>query len=382
MNAIGEAILQNLNTLIVVIDTKGEASYTSPSVQRLLGFNTSELLGNGWWDLPRASAEEGLLVKQQILSVIEKSDKIKIPVFEREVFTAKGEKKTIIWNSNLAEDGSLVGIGYDITERKRAENLLDAKIKELQVKNSEMLESIAYAQRIQKSILANPDGLSEFISDSFIYYQPKDIVSGDLYWYYKKETKLFVAAVDCTGHGVPGALMSVIANSLLRNTIVKRNLENPAEILFALDEELQSALLTQGTADGMDIALAEIDLENKKIKFSGAFRPLILVRDGKIIEYKASKYPIGLYGGVQKKFDLHQFDLQTDDALYLFSDGYVDQFGGERNKKFNRKNFYEMLLSIQDMDMDEQGSFLEYAHNNWKQDEPQTDDVLVIGLKV
>ena len=382
MNAIGEAILRNLNTLIVVIDAKGEVSYTSPSVQRLLGFNTRELLGNGWWNLPRASAAEGLLVKQQILSVIEKSDKIKIPVFEREVFTAKGEKKIIVWNSNMAEDGSLVGIGYDITERKRAENLLDEKIKELQLKNSEMLESISYAQRIQQSILANPNGLSEYLSGSFIYYQPKDIISGDLYWYYKKDNKLFVAAVDCTGHGVPGALMSVIANSLLRNTIVKRNLNDPAEILFALDEELQSALLTQGATDGMDIALAEIDLENKKIKFSGAFRPLVLVRDGKIIEYKASKYPIGLYGDIEKKFDLHEFDLQTNDALYLFSDGYVDQFGGEKNKKFNRKNFYEMLLSIQDMNMDEQGSFLEYAHNNWKQNEPQTDDVLVIGLKI
>ena len=382
MNAIDEAILQNLNTLIVVIDPKGEVSYTSPSVQRLLGFNTAQLLGNGWWNLPRASAEEGLLVKNQILSVIEKSDQIKIPVFEREVFTAKGEKKVIVWNSNLAEDGSLVGIGYDITERKHTESLLDKKIKELQVKNSEMLESIAYAQRIQKSILANPDGLSEYVSDSFIYYQPKDIVSGDLYWYYKKENKLYVAAIDCTGHGVPGALMSVIANGLLRTTIVKRNLANPADILFALDEELQSALLTEGAADGMDIALAEIDLDTKKLKFSGAFRPLALIRDGKLIEYKASKYPIGLYAGIEKKFDLHEFDLQTGDALYLFSDGYSDQFGGENSKKFNRKHFYELLLSIQDMNLTEQASFLEYAHNNWKQDEPQTDDVLVIGLKM
>jgi PAS domain S-box-containing protein len=382
MNAIGEAILQNLNTLIVVIDPKGEVSYTSPSVQRLLGFNTTELLGNGWWNLPRASAEEGLLVKKQILSVIEKSDKIKISEFEREFYTSRGEKKVVVWNCNPTEDGSLVAIGYDITKRKHTETLLDKKIKELQVKNSEMLESIAYAQRIQKSILANPDGLSEYVSDSFIYYQPKDIVSGDLYWYYKKENKLYVAAIDCTGHGVPGALMSVIANGLLRTTIVKRNLANPAEILFALDEELQSALLTEGAADGMDIALAEIDLDTKKLKFSGAFRPLVLIRDGKLIEYKASKYPIGLYAGIEKKFDLHEFDLQTGDALYLFSDGYSDQFGGENSKKFNRKHFYELLLSIQDMNLTEQTSFLEYAHNNWKQDEPQTDDVLVIGLKV
>src|ERR1700739_2336621 len=325
MNAIGEAILQNLNTLIVVIDPKGEVSYTSPSVQRLLGFNTTELLGNGWWNLPRASAEEGLLVKKQILSVIEKSDKIKIPVFEREVFTAKGEKKTIVWNSNMAEDGSLVGIGYDITERKRAESLLDKKIKELQVKNTEMLESIAYAKRIQQSILAKPDGLSEYVSDSFIYYQPKDIVSGDLYWYYKKQTQLYVAAVDCTGHGVPGALMSVVANGLLRNIIVKRNLGNPSEILFALDEELQAALLSENASDGMDIALCEIDLISKKLSFAGAFRPLVLIRENKLIEFKASKFPIGFYVDTKKQFDLHEYNLQTGDALYLFSDGYSDQ---------------------------------------------------------
>ena len=382
MNAIGEAILQNLNTLIVVIDPNGDVSYTSPSVQRLLGFQTKQLLGNGWWELPRASAEEGLLVKKQILSVIHKSDEIKIPVFEREIFTSSGEKKVLIWHSNLADDGSLVGIGYDITERKRTENLLADKIKELQVKNAEMLESIAYAQRIQQSILANPEGLSEHLSDSFIYYQPKDIVSGDLYWYYKKENKLYIAAIDCTGHGVPGALMSVIANGLLRTTIVKRNLMNPAEILWALDEELQSALLTQGTADGMDIALIELNLDNKEVKFSGAFRPLVLVRNGKITEFKASKYPIGLYAGIEKKFELNTFRLQTGDTLYIFSDGYADQFGGERNKKFNRRNFYEMLLSIQEMNLSEQGSFLEYAHHNWKQDEPQTDDILVMGLRI
>lgn len=382
MNAIGKAILQNLNTLILVINPQGEVSYTSPSVQRLLGFKTSELLGNGWWSLPRASAEEGLKVKNQVLSLINTTGEVKIPVFEREIYTARGEKKTIVWNSNMAEDGSLVSIGYDITERKRAESLLDGKIKELQSKNSEMLESIAYAKRIQQSILAKPDGLSDYVSESFIYYQPKDIVSGDLYWYYKKDNKLYVAAIDCTGHGVPGALMSVMANSLLRNTIVKRNLANPAEILFALDEELQLVLNAEGTADGMDIALVEIDLDTKKLKYAGAFRPLVLIRDGVIIEYKASKYPIGLFGDVAKKFDLNEFDLQTGDALYMFSDGYADQFGGERGKKFNRKNFYEMLLSIQDMNLSEQGSFLEYAHNNWKQDEPQTDDLLVIGLKI
>ncbi len=381
MKSVSDTILHNLNTLLVVVDPLGEVNYVSPSVQRLLGFDSKELLGNGWWKLPRASEEESVLVKNQILSVIQKPNSV-FPTYEREMCSSKGEKKFIVWNMCPSEDGGLVGIGYDITDRKRAELLLDTKIKELQLKNNELTESITYAQKIQQSILANPLGLSEHVSDSFIHYQPKDIVSGDLYWYYKKENKLYVAAVDCTGHGVPGALMSVVANGLLRNIIVKRNLNNPSEILFALDEELQSALLSENSADGMDIALCEIDLTTKKLSFSGAFRPLVLIRDNKLYEFKASKYPIGLYVDVKKQFDLHEYDLQTGDALYLFSDGYSDQFGGEKNKKFQRKNFYELLLSIQDMDMIEQSSFLEYAHNNWKQDLPQTDDVLVIGLKI
>lgn len=132
----------------------------------------------------------------------------------------------------------------------------------------------------------------------------------------------------------------------------------------------------------MDIALCEIDLETKKLSFSGAFRPLVLIRDGKLTEFKGSKFPIGLYAHTKKHFELNEYNLQEGDVLYLFSDGYSDQFGGEKNKKFQRKNFYELLLSIQDMDMTEQHSFLEYAHNNWKQDLSQTDDILVIGIKV
>jgi PAS domain S-box-containing protein len=381
MKTVSETILHNLNTLLVVVNPNGEVNYVSPSVQRLLGFDSTELLGNGWWKLPRASEEGGVLVKNQILSVLQKPGS-SLPTYEREMFSAGGEKKFIVWNMCPADDGGLVGIGYDVTERKHAELLLDKKMKELQLKNNELTESITYAQRIQQSILANPDGLTEFVSDSFIHYKPKDIVSGDLYWYFKKGDKLYVAAVDCTGHGVPGALMSVVANGLLRNIIGKKDFANPAEILFALDEELESALMDGNSADGMDLALCEIDSVRKKLSFSGAFRPLVLIRDNALVEFKGSKYPIGLYAEVEKTFDLHEYDLQTGDSLYLFSDGYSDQFGGEKNKKFQRKNFYDLLLSIQDMDMTEQHSFLEYAHNNWKQDLPQTDDILVIGLKI
>jgi PAS domain S-box-containing protein len=381
MKSVSETILNNLDTLLVVVNPDGEVNYVSPSVQRLLGFDSSELLGNGWWKLPRSSHEESLLAKQQVLSAMQRHSGA-LTSFEREMRSARGDKKFVVWNLCPSQDGGLVGIGYDVTERKRAELLLDKKVKELQRKNTELTESIQYAKRIQQSILADPDGLSAHVADSFIKYKPKDIVSGDLYFYHRKENKLYVAAVDCTGHGVPGALMSVIANGLLRNNIVKRNLANPAEILLAMDEELKTALLDEQSSDGMDVALCEIDLEKKKLSFSGAFRPLVLIRNGSLTEFKASKFPIGQYADVKKEFALHTYDLQEGDTLYLFSDGYADQFGGERNKKFQRKNFYELLLSIQDMTLCEQEAFLDYAHNNWKQDQPQTDDILVIGLKI
>ena len=381
MKSVSETILHNLNTLLVVIDPGGEVSYVSPSVQRLLGFDSADLLGSGWGQLPRRSAEESASVKTEILSLLKRPGG-SLPSYEREMRSARGEQKYIMWNVCRSDDGGLVGIGYDVTERKRAEMLLAEKLKELQHKNGELTESITYARRIQQSILADPSGLAAHTSDAFILYQPKDIVSGDLYWYFRKENKLYVAAVDCTGHGVPGALMSVVANGLLRNTIVKKSLGSPAEILFALDEELQHAFPGENVADGMDVALCEIDLAEKKLSFAGAFRPLVVMRDGLLKEVKGSKFPIGAYAEEQKSFDLHVEPLHAGDTLYLFSDGYADQFGGERGKKFRKKNFYELLASIQDMDMAEQCSFLEYAHNNWRQQEAQTDDILVIGLKI
>jgi PAS domain S-box-containing protein len=381
MKSVSETILHNLNTLLVVVDPDGEVSYVSPSVQRLLGYDSAELLGGGWWRLPRRSPAESASVKTEILELMQRPS-LAAPVYEREMRAARGDVKYVVWNVCRSEDGGLVGIGYDVTERKRAEMLLGEKVKELQLKHSELTGSISYARRIQQSILADPEGLAQHLSDAFIYYQPKDIVSGDLYWYYRKENKLYVAAVDCTGHGVPGALMSVVANGMLRNTIVKKSPASPAEILYALDEELQLAFPGENVSDGMDVALCEIDLEQKVVSFSGAMRPLVLVRDGKPAEIKGSKFPIGAFTGVRKQFALHRLQASAGDSLYLFSDGYADQFGGERSKKFQKKNFYELLASMQHMDMTEQSSFLEYAHNNWRQHEEQTDDILVIGLKI
>jgi serine phosphatase RsbU (regulator of sigma subunit) len=211
-------------------------------------------------------------------------------------------------------------------------------------------------------------------------------VSGDYYFYYKKQNKIFVAAVDCTGHGVPGALMSIIANGILKEVVIKKGIEKPSEILYVLDDELQLALNKQNnteiTNDGMDVSIAVFDFDTFKVNYAGAFRPMLLVRNNEFIEFEASRFPIGFYGDVVKEFTSKEVELQKGDTFYLFTDGYCDQFGGEEKKKFNRKRFKELLLTAQSMEMDEQESFLQYALNNWKQEENQVDDVLVMGLKI
>lgn len=222
-------------------------------------------------------------------------------------------------------------------------------------------------------------------TDAFVLFEPKDVVSGDCYFFHQKGGLVFVAAVDCTGHGVPGALMSLIANTVLNEVIVKKGLENPADILYALDEELFLTLNKKNkiaTADGMDVSLAVINKETKQMRYAGAFRPALIFSGEEVIEFAGSRYPIGFYEGVEKEFICHTYDLNEGDTIYLFSDGYCDQFGGEREKKFNRKRFKELLSSIQEMNLEEQASFLSYASRNWRQEIPQVDDILVIGLKV
>src|ERR1035437_1432211 len=294
--------------------------------------------------------------------------------YERLLKTVRGGERWILWNTSKWPANSLVGIGHDITDRKNTEEKLLKKNKELTQFNKDVTDSLQYACRIQEAILPDVQKIKNVFKDAFVLYLPKDVVSGDYYFFFQKNKKTIVAAVDCTGHGVPGALMSVIANSILKEVIVKRGIEEPSEILYALDEELFSALNKQNTTvvsnDGMDVALGVFDLENNTLTYSGAFRPMLLVRNNELIEFDGNRYPIGMYGDVKKEFVSQQIQLQEDDTFYFFTDGYCDQFGGEQKKKFNRKRFKELLLSAQSLEMDEQESFLQYALLNWRQNEP------------
>lgn len=381
---IQDQILDKLNTLIVVLDKNGSIEYVSKSAQQLLGYSPNDLLGNAWWERTRFSKQEGEDVKNKILASFSKN-KLSTQTFENELRTQMGGRKWIKWNVSSLNEDQLIGIGYDITENKLSEKQLLESNKQLEEQHKDITDSIFYAQRIQQSILQTEEQLKQFFDDSFLLYKPKDIVSGDYYWFYETETYKYIAAVDCTGHGVPGAMMSMVANSIFKEVFMNRKITLPSEILNALDEELDKAINRNQDAsfnDGMDVSLIRIDKSTKELVFAGAFRSILICRDNNITELKGSRYPIGFYSGVEKTFQDNLFQLEEKDSVYLFTDGFIDQFGGEKNKKLNKSNFKDLINTINEMPMNEQEAFLEYSFNNWKQDLDQTDDILVIGIRV
>ncbi|QHT71395.1 SpoIIE family protein phosphatase [Rhodocytophaga rosea] len=253
-------------------------------------------------------------------------------------------------------------------------------------KNKSITQSINYAKRIQLAILPSKDLIRQHLPDSFIFYLPKDIVSGDFYWFSHKNGKSVIAAADCTGHGVPGAFMSMIASSLLSETVNEKGITQPGAILDTLRKGVIKALAQSGNPEeakeGLDIALCSYDQERQTLEYAGAFNPMYFIRQGQVTEIKADKQPIGVYPGKQTTpFTNHSFEILPGDAVYIFTDGFADQFGGPEGKKFRYKPFQELLLSIQSERIATQQEQLQQAFNSWRGETKQIDDVLVIGMR-
>ncbi len=254
----------------------------------------------------------------------------------------------------------------------------------------EIIDSINYAKKIQEAVLPSTDYSEEIMNEHFIIFKPRDIVSGDFYWMKKINNFIIVVAADCTGHGVPGAFMSMLGNSYLNEIVTRRSLDSAGQILNRLRSKVKKSLHQKGAEgeqkDGMDIALVIIDEETMELQYSGAYNPLYLIRNinpenPEFIELKADRQPIGIHIN-EKEFSNHKIQLEKGDALYIFSDGYIDQFGGEAGGKYKTVRFKEMLLSIQDRSMVDQKFALEQTFTKWKRDLKQVDDVLVMGMKI
>lgn len=263
--------------------------------------------------------------------------------------------------------------------------LINQQNKEIKAQHFSITSSINYAKTIQQSILPNFDNIQTHFSDSFLIFKPKDIVSGDFYYFNQKEGKIFLAAADCTGHGVPGAFMSLIGYKTLNEIIEVHHITEPAHILRSLDRGIRQVLRQREDSksrDGMDIALVMIEKERKQIKFAGAKNPLVYMFNGQMEVVSGDKHSIG--GSENSSFNQTtiSFSEKTKFSFYLFSDGYQDQFGGEANKKLMKRHFRELLFQIKDLPMREQGNLLQEWHEAWKGDLAQTDDILVMGFRL
>lgn len=264
---------------------------------------------------------------------------------------------------------------------------------DLEVAYTGIQDSIHYSQRIQQAILPTNEDISKIVPDCFVLFYPRDIVSGDFYWFAEKSGMKFVACVDCTGHGVPGALMSMIGNTLLNQIVIEKNITSPEEILNQLHLGVRHALKQDAggdTRDGMDIALITLSADNKVLTYAGANRNLWIVRNNELLETKADKFPIAgsqqvrkdSFGETEHRFTKHEIRLEKNDCIYLTTDGYADQFGGPKGKKFMVKQLTKMLVAMSGIPLQEQKTALAHKFSEWRGTHEQVDDVLVIGIRV
>jgi len=261
---------------------------------------------------------------------------------------------------------------------------------EIEIKNRDITDSINYAQRIQASILPPIKKLHDAFTGSFVFYQPRDIVSGDFYWYEKVgENKFMVVCADSTGHGVPGAFMSMIGTTLIKDICLRSRIQTPSQVLTTLDNEVREALNqnveADGSNDGMDIIVSEVDTKTYKFKVSSAMRPVIIYSGGEQIYVKGSRSSVGGQldeGRLEKDFIDQEYQLKKGDIIYMFSDGYPDQFGGPLGRKFKMVRLKNLLRDIHDKPMDEQYNYIKSNFFLWKEDMDQVDDVLFMGIKL
>jgi serine phosphatase RsbU (regulator of sigma subunit) len=286
----------------------------------------------------------------------------------------------------------LIAIGF--VQKRKANLLLASQKKEIQEKSDKLAEaykditdSVRYAERIQTALLTSDEYWKEISNEHFVLLKPKDVVSGDFFWAYQTSSNLAIwTAADCTGHGVPGAFMSMLGIGFLNEIVVESNVTNANGILDKLREKIIKALAQKGVEtqrkDGIDLALCVWDKTTNALEFSGANNPLWIVRSGALMEYKPDKMPVGYHDDLKDPFSSHKIQLEKGDAIYVFSDGYADQFGGPKGKKFKYAQFKQLLVSIQEEPMEKQKELINRNFEEWRGELEQIDDVCVIGVKV
>jgi len=270
-------------------------------------------------------------------------------------------------------------------EIKRSRDEIAKNLKEIEYKNTLITYSINYAHTIQAAVLKASMNGSNFFPEMLCLILPKDIVSGDFYWFHRIDNKLLAGVFDCTGHGIPGAFMSMLGVTLLNETVIMERIAEPHLILNRLREKIIEALGQKGiiseVKDGMDGSIISYDLKSKTLVYSGAFNPMYLIRDNRVIEFKGDRMTLSYQDRISD-FSCQEIKTRPDDLVYLFTDGYIDQFGGQEDKKFLRDQFKQVLLKIHKHPLEVQKEILLDTYNIWKGSGDQVDDITVVGLKL
>ena len=371
------ALSQNSPDLITRLE-QGSISYINPVIEAYTGRTPDNFIGK---KINETELDTFLL--ENWLSLVEQVNATQSKVITEMDFPSLFGKRMMQVNAIPEFDEwrrleSVLVVSHDITERKTVEL-------EVHTKNKKIVESINYARRIQNAIMPNMRLISRALPDSFILYKPRDVVSGDFPWFMHIKDEIFIAAVDCTGHGVPGALLSLIGYFLLNDIVRSRKVSEPGKILDLLDEGVTRTLRQdedQSTKDGMDIALCRVNLALGEVEYAGAHRSLYVMREGVMEEIKGNKFPIG--GGIfrnQTNFTNTKIKLNKGDSIFFTSDGYPDQFGGPLGRKFGPKQVRELIERVHVLPMNEAMKVFDESFENWKGDCKQTDDVLLIGIK-
>ncbi|MDH5474198.1 MAG: PAS domain S-box protein [Cyclobacteriaceae bacterium] len=374
-----QALSENSPDLITRLENDGPISYINPVIEKITGKKPERYLNKNLVD-----TDINKSIIDQWLEIIENVKNTNENIVDEIDFISEEGKRIMHVNAipefdELKNLESVLVVSHDITERKLIEL-------EVQNKNKKINDSINYAKRIQGAILPNTNIINRTLPDSFIFYKPKDVVSGDFPWYVRVGEDIYIAAVDCTGHGVPGALLSLIGYFLLNDIVRSRKISDPGIILDQLDEGVTTTLRQDQddskTKDGMDIALCKINTENRTVEYAGAHRPLYVMKNHEMEEIKGNKFAIG--GGIYKNqtnFTNTKLSLKKGDSIYFCSDGFPDQFGGPENRKFGPKRTRQIIHDVHEKSMREASEEFEKQWFGWQGEEKQTDDVLLIGIK-
>ncbi len=371
-------VASRTDNVVLILDAEGRLEYVNESFVRLNRITLEELKKNAGETIFEISNNPD--IKTIVAEAVYHKKSVNYEALNK---VADGVE---IWESSTLtpifdEDGVLkkiIIIDTDVTERKKDEQII------LQ-KNKDITDSISYARKIQHAILPQNDLIKTYLPNSFVLYMTKDIVSGDFYWFAHINGSSIIAAVDCTGHGVPGAFMSLIGYNILNKIVNEQKINDPKDILFELNNGILEALYKNESEskDGMDIAICKINHKENTVDYAGAMRPLWIINNNELQEIKADKIPIGTTPesrGSAIQFTTHTIHANKGDSFYIFTDGYADQFGGDRNKKYSTGKFKELLIKNSNQPFNIQEQNCKTEHQLWKNNFEQVDDILVIGF--